>query len=340
MVVSNNRFDFLRLLFASVVFIYHAVVLAALDAGGAWEAHLALGAELSIQGFFVISGALVYGSWERSRGLADYTGKRVRRLYPAYLVIILIPALVSLALTFDIAGVGKYLAANAVFLNFLAPDLPGLFEGQRFAEVNGALWTLKIEVMFYIALPVLAWGLGKLGRYWWVGVGILVAGAFAWVALMAAWAHPLSAQAARQLPGQMMYFGAGMALWRLWPLVKAQAGVLFLVGLAALVLSLSFEALAALRVLGLAGLIAGIAFGPGPAVNAARWGDVSYGVYIVHFPVVQAFVALGIFGALGAVGGLIASAVVVFGLSFALWWFVEKPALRRDSHYRRVSEQE
>ena len=340
MAVSNNRFDFLRLLFASVVFIYHAVVLASLDAGGAWEAHLALGAELSIQGFFVISGALVYGSWERSKGIADYTGKRVRRLYPAYLVVILIPALVSLLLTFEFAGVAKYFAANAVFLNFLAPDLPGLFVGQRFAEVNGALWTLKIEVMFYIALPILAWVLSKLGRYWWIGIGVLVVGAFAWVALMGAWGHPLSAQAARQLPGQMMYFGAGMALWRLWPLVKAQAGVLFLVGVAALAVSLTVEVLGALRVLGLSALIAGIAFGSGPSVNAARWGDVSYGVYIVHFPVVQAFVAFGVFGGIGAAGGLIASAVVVFGLSFALWWLVEKPALRRDSHYRRVSEQE
>ncbi|MEO0883403.1 MAG: acyltransferase, partial [Pseudomonadota bacterium] len=60
-----NRFDFLRLVFASTVFVYHLVTLAALDVRGIWELHLADLAEISIQGFFVISGALVYGSWER-----------------------------------------------------------------------------------------------------------------------------------------------------------------------------------------------------------------------------------------------------------------------------------
>lgn len=338
MSISSNRFDLLRLLFASVVFIYHAVVLASLDVRGAVEAHLAVGAELSIQGFFIVSGALVYGSWERSRGIIDYAAKRVRRLYPAYLVVIAVPALISLALTMDIAAIARYLGANAVFLNFLSPDLPGLFQVNRFTEVNGALWTLKIEVMFYIALPILAWGLAKMGRFWWIGIAVLVAGAFAWLALMEAWTHPLSDQVARQLPGQMMYFAAGMALWRLWPLMRAQAGVLLVVGGVALVLSFAVPALGPLRVLGLAGMIAGIAFVQGPELNAARWGDISYGVYILHFPIVQGLVMFGVFEEFGVLGGMTASIVLVFGLSFALWWLVEKPALRRDSHYRKASE--
>ncbi|MEL6724673.1 MAG: acyltransferase family protein, partial [Pseudomonadota bacterium] len=163
---TSNRFDFVRLVLASLVFLYHAVALSALVSGSVLERNLAIIAELAIQGFFIVSGLLVYGSLERSSSIADYAGKRVRRLYPAYATIILIPACVSLILSFGQDGalesILRYLGANLIFLNFLQPTLPGLFEAQRFPEVNGALWTLKIEVLFYLVLPVFAWGLSQL----------------------------------------------------------------------------------------------------------------------------------------------------------------------------------
>lgn len=338
---SPNRFDLLRLLFAGGVFIYHVVALSGLMPLSATEGQLGHLAELCIQGFFIVSGALVYGSWERSSGLADYAGKRFRRLYPAYFVIIVIPALIAVGLAVaegnSLAGIARYLAANLSFLNFLEPALPGIFEANRFNEVNGALWTLKIEVMFYVALPLLALGLARLGRYWWVGIGLLIAGAFAWRGFVVHLETPYAAQLARQLPGQMMYFAAGMTLWRLWPLAKAQAPTFLGIGLVALALSY-LPMLEALRVLGLAGLIAGLAFLPGPTLNAARWGDISYGLYITHFPIVQLLAALGTFTAFGLVGGLTISVVLVVMVSFALWWLVERPALRKDSHYRTVSK--
>ncbi len=325
-----------------MVFLYHAIVLSSIDTIGGWERGLAVLAELSIQGFFIVSGALVYGSFERSKGLVDYAGKRFRRLYPAYAIIVLVPSLFSFGMSFGQAGafreILQYLGANLIFLNFLQPNLPGLFEGQRFTEVNGALWTLKIEVLFYLVLPVLAWFLTKLGRYWWLGIALLVIGAFAWRELALASNHSLSFQLARQLPGQMMFFAGGMALWRLWGLAKAQSAALLGIGLFVMLVALFIPGLDSLRVLGLTALIAGVAFMPGPELNAARWGDISYGVYIVHFPIVQALVALGVFTAIGAYAGLALSAVLVFGVSYLLWWWVEKPSLRRDSHYRRVSE--
>lgn len=341
MTTSQNRFDLLRLVFATGVFVYHAIAIAALDVSGVWEARLGGLAELCIQGFFIVSGALVYGSWERSRGLSDYTGKRVRRLYPAYLVVILVPALVSLVLSLDISGVARYLGANSVFLNFLGPDLPGLFEGNRFIEVNGALWTLKIEVMFYITVPVLAWGLAKLGGRWWLGLGALYLGGMIWViALPLIIEGGIGERLARQLPGQMAYFASGMALWKLWDLARARAGLLVPIGAVVLLLSLIMPFGEVLRGAALALLIAGIAFVPGPHLNAARWGDVSYGVYIIHFPILQTLVALGAFKALGASLGLALAFILVFGLSYGLWWFVEKPALRPDSHYRKASQTE
>ena len=340
---TSNRFDFVRLTLAAMVFLYHVVVLSAGPEGGRFEAELSVIAELAIQGFFIVSGLLVYGSLERSKSLPDYAGKRVRRLYPAYLVIIAIPALVSLVLTFGDAGalgeVLRFLGANAIFLNFLEPDLPGLFEGQRFTAVNGALWTLKIEVMFYILLPVLAWGITRLKSYWWVGLAGLALIAFAWKHMMGALDSAFSFQLSRQLPGQLMYFAAGMALWRLRDRLVDHAVTAFIVGLVALSASLLVPELGALRVLGLTGLIVGVAFTPGPELNAARWGDVSYGVYIVHFPIIQGLIMLGAFERIGFWGGLFLATSLTFAVSYLLWWWVEKPALRRDSHYRKATKE-
>ena len=338
---SANRFDLLRLVFASGVFVYHAIVLASLDVGGVWEARLAVLAETCIQGFFIVSGALVYGSWERSKGLADYAGKRVRRLYPAYLVIILVPAIISFFLSFDIGAVGRYLAANAVFLNFLEPNLPGLFVENRFTEVNGALWTLKIEVLFYMSVPILAFFLTRMKQLWWVGLAVLYLGGVVWALSVPQLVEGfLGERIARQLPGQMAYFASGMMLWRVWDWAKTQSGLFLLIGGLVTLISFLIPFGEVFRAAGLAALIVGMAFIPGPALNAARWGDVSYGVYIVHFPILQTMVAFGLFTQLGTLGGFAAATVLVFGLSYGLWWLIEKPALRPDSHYRQVSKTE
>jgi len=336
--MSGNRFDLIRLVLATAVFAYHAVALTALDPFGPLESHFALAAELSIQGFFIVSGALVAGSLARSQTLADYAGKRIRRLYPAYAAVILIPAAISLALTLDVAGVGRYLGANLVFLNFLAPDLPGLFADNRFTAVNGALWTLKIEVMFYLALPAIALLMRAFGRAGWIVLALLYAGGEAWrhfvpVLLQ----HPLAPDLARQLPGQMAFFASGMALWGLWDVAKARPLAFGAAGLLLLAASFAHPALMPLRAAGLAGTIAAVAFLPGPALNAARFGDVSYGVYITHFPILQVMVMAGVFVQLGFGAGFAIAALLVFVASFLLWHFVEKPALRPSSHYRQAT---
>ncbi len=344
MTASANRFDFIRLVLASIVFVFHALVLAKEDPTGTGTGFWMIAAEISIQTFFIISGTLVYGSWLRSKSVDDYVEKRFRRLYPAYFVVIIVPVLFSFVLTFGQDGalqhIGRYLLVNLAFLNFLEPTLPGLFQDNNMPAVNGALWTLKIEVMFYFSLPIIALVLKKLGRYWWVGIAAMIAGAFVWYEVALGLDTSFNKQLSRQLPGQMMYFAAGMLLWKLMPLAKEKSIPLLIGGAVLLGVSLLSPHLEPLRVIALTALVAGVAFAPGPSLEAARWGDVSYGVYIVHFPVVQTLAAIGVFSTLGLYGGLAVSAFLTYGLSFVLWWWVEKPALRRDSYYRKASETE
>lgn len=342
--MALNRFDLLRLVFAGMVFVYHLVVLASLDPNGTLEAGLAAAAELSIQGFFVLSGALVFGSWQRSTSLWGYAEKRIRRLYPAYAVIILLPAFCSMVLSSDLGGSLRYVGANLVFANFLAPSLPGLFEGQRFEAVNGALWTLKIEVMFYMLLviigPVLAWCLARSQKWALMAVLVIYAGGEIWRMAFAYLATsdglPIYAIIARQLPGQLAFFTAGIALWIWQDQIRAHLGTVGLFSALSLIVSFLVPFAEMVRPMGLAGLVAWLAWSAGPKPQAARFGDISYGLYICHFPIIQTLVATGAYEA-SLPMGVSLTLVLVTVASFALWHFVERPALRSDSHYRAGS---
>jgi peptidoglycan/LPS O-acetylase OafA/YrhL len=64
-----------------------------------------------------------------------------------------------------------------------------------------------------------------------------------------------------------------------------------------------------------------------------RLGDLSYGVYIIHFPIIQAAVAIGAFDRFPP-GAVMACVAVTFIGAALMWWMVERPALRSDSAYR------
>ena len=332
---SANRFDFLRLLFAGIVALYHALFLASLDVKGQWEGALAQAAELSIQGFFIISGALVLGSLVRSNSLKTYSEKRVRRLYPAYAVVILVPAAIAFFMSGKGADILAYILPNLGFLNFIEPNLPGLFEGHRQSAVNGALWTLKIEVMFYIALPLIWLLIKKKGMLCTLTWAAMFLGAEIWRQFFLHYDHGYSAQLARQLPGQMGYFAAGMWLNQKWHLLEAPKFWSALIGVALVALTIWQPLLHILRPVGLALIIVWIARAAGPALSAARYGDMSYGVYITHFPIIQACIAAGLYAS--PIIGLSVSLGLTFIASFALWHLVEKRALLPSSHYRKTS---
>jgi len=338
----DNNFDLLRLVFASSVFLWH---LHALTQAPALElfSHV-FSANIAVKGFFVISGYLVMMSYEHSTSLRDYAEKRVRRIYPAYATVVLVCAAGGMFLTkipiMEYVGVSlwRYLAANLLFLNFLAPTLPGVFKGQPYTEANGALWTLKIEVMYYAFVPIVAWLFAFFGR--WRAIIALYALAALYFILMEE-LHARSGagiwlQLQRQLPGQLGYFLVGVALYFLRDRLQGRWGVLVVAALAMFVLITAMAdpiitVLLEPPVLGILVIYAATAL---PYLgNFARYGDLSYGVYIIHFPVIQALVSSGLF-ARNPWAALLASLLLVAALAALSWHVVERPFLRRRSHYR------
>ncbi|MEL7130312.1 MAG: acyltransferase, partial [Pseudomonadota bacterium] len=239
----------------------------------------------------------------------------------------------------EIAG---YIGANLAFANFLVPTLPGLFEGQRFEAVNGALWTLKIEVMFYLSLvllgPICARLAGRRGGLLIFFCAIYVASElwrFGFENLAAREGDLFYAQLARQLPGQMAFFVCGIGLW-VWK-HKVQRHLPWIGGAGAVLClaSVFWPWAEFFRPLGLAGLVAWMAWTRGPRLPVTRFGDLSYGIYIVHFPIIQALIGLSLFEAHPAIG-VVAAIGLTLAASLALWVFVERPALAPSSLYRQT----
>jgi peptidoglycan/LPS O-acetylase OafA/YrhL len=332
-----DNFDSLRFLFAACVAIFHFFALSGALTQTAIYSALSLGADISVSGFFILSGYLVLGSFQRSSSLRTYAEKRFRRLYPAYATVILVCTITALLISApargDMSAVAKYLGANLIFLNFLAPNLPGVFEDNRLPAVNGALWTLKIEVAFYCLLPLIAIAAKKLRSAKWALFVTLYVGAELWRAIFREGGGSF-AMMAHQLPGQMSYFVTGMLLWEARNTLTANA-LIASACLAIVAGSYQTPSLEWSRAAALGLIVIAIAKAPIKLPRVGRYGDFSYGLYIAHFPIIQAVLASG------AQLPIWAQAAVAAGLtvlaSMLLWRFVERPLLHAGSHYKRTT---
>ncbi len=334
---DNNNFDAIRFALAFVVFLAHSYELSRVE--GLRFVNALFSSEIAVQAFFVVSGFLIFMSYEKSGSFSKYAVKRARRIYPAYVTVVVLCALLGFlvspldARSYFSADLVKYLVANLAFLNFLHPNLPGVFEGNTYTEVNGALWTLKIEVLFYLSVPLFVFLFRKIGTL------RVIIGVYALSLLYEMLMHSLAAQTgrsmymvlARQLPGQLSYFMAGAVIYYYWELVNRRPNIFLLIGVWAYALG-RYGDVAALEPVGLAVIVVYIAYFFRYFGNFGKYGDISYGVYILHFPVLQTLIFLGLFRTNPLVA-LVIAAIVVVMLAFLLWHLVEKRFLRRSSHY-------
>lgn len=88
--LTNNNFDLLQLLFAGTVCLVHTHTLSGFQELGLITDFLS--SSVAVKAFFVVSGFLIFMSFERSSSFRSYTLKRVLRIYPAYFTIVMLCA--------------------------------------------------------------------------------------------------------------------------------------------------------------------------------------------------------------------------------------------------------
>lgn len=321
----------LRLLFAACVVLSHSVQLARLSQLDIIR--VVMNSEVAVQGFFILSGYLVFGSYERLGDTRTFYRRRFLRIYPAYLIAVLLFLSLGIgqALAFGRSvawhELPAYLAANLSTLNFLHPTVGGVFEGNNVAQINGALWSIKVELMFYLLVPLLFWLAKRLSVVVVVAL-LIVAGALWWPVLSALGAHfgiavPLSFK--YQVPGQLHFFALGIALFARTRGLIGTYTLVALVGFALLLLLLAGVPREALHALGLVGVIGVVSALP-QTRDWVKGNDISYGIYLCHFPIIQLLLGAG---AEQWPFLLYLSLVVILAIAYGLlsWTLVERPML-------------
>ena len=325
-------FDWLRIVLATGVMLWHAIGLATGDPSieaGLWARwwHFVPAAILPM--FFALSGFLVSGSLERET-LPRFAMLRVLRLVPALAVEVALVAL-GIGLLFTTLPVGRYLTDPmfyAYFLNVIGWihfSLPGLFAHNPGGSlVNAQLWTVPYELECYIVLVIMA-ATGIVRRH-----RLLFA-----IAIVAA-ALVLQASALAEHSGIMfghvfgrklvMAFLAGTLLFRFRDVVPYSP----MLGIGSVLATCALFSDTRLAYLG--------AF---PLAYATVWvgmmrpprialGDLSYGVFLFHYPVEQSIVQM--LPWVRSWTALTALAVpVVFCCAWLSWTLVERPVLRRKA---------
>jgi peptidoglycan/LPS O-acetylase OafA/YrhL len=291
-VERHNNFDLLRLVAATSVIFSHAFLLA--ENSQAHDPLMILTGGQTILGlvgvfmFFTISGFLVTQSFETTASPFVFLAKRALRIFPGLIACLVVcafvigPLVTALPLADYLGRREPYLFVlhNAV-LHVSYNHLPGVefWRGYIGGIVNGPLWSLPCEVLMYLMLFVLG-----VCRLLTLPVGLILL-AIGVIAIWFDYAKPFGG-----FFWLLGFFAAGICCYRLrgTRFFAARWAWVALAGLA-----LSIPARLFLTTFPIFGSYLTIYLALNRRlrpVPAARYGDLSYGLYIYGWPIEQCIV--------------------------------------------------
>lgn len=331
---TRNNFDLIRLAAAAQVAVTHSAE------------HLGIHSPLiealkffpGVPIFFLISGFLIYQSFVNARvdRYRSYATNRVLRLYPALFLCFAVSVLSVWATgyfdrAFDARQMAVWAVTTLTAFQFYSPPF---LRDYGVGAINGSLWTIAVELQFYVLTPLLYWARHQ-------RKSLLIAG---FVLLVAANAVNSLLHGSESLLVKL--FGVSFLPWF----------YMFVIGA-----FLSANAPLRERVLAVNGWLYFVAFllvyalswrfglGTGNSINFVAYlllgcvvlkaayarrdladrllkrNDISYGVYIYHMPVVNFLLVMGL---AGTPAGFALALALTFAIAALSWFVIEKPALR------------
>lgn len=330
----KNNFDAVRLLAAAVVIVGHARPLTNTPSsdllGNSVQA-------LAVKIFFVISGYLICTSWSLDSRPISYLIKRCLRIFPA-LFVICVFTIFFVGPIFSNLSAGNYFGTLHTYVYFknliLSPvyDLPGLFATNRYPiAVNGSLWSLPVEFLMYLILPIACFGDRLINSKLIILSTTVVLCAFSihFVRTSVPAVHPVFygtdiISALDVAP----YFMIGAVVKRMnWERLLNPVLALFFVGVVALIQPTTAVHDEILLYVLLPYVVLTFALFPHRKLqNSGRFGDFSYGLYLYGFLVQQCVNQLTS-NTLSPMENVEISLPVALLLAYLSWHFVEKPML-------------
>lgn len=306
-----------------------------------WHRIVATAGNSGVELFFALSGYLIFRPFARRAfgagppvAIGNYARNRLLRIVPLYWVAVIVLLLAT-----------AHGGTATQWLRFMG--FAQNFSGRTLETVDGPMWSVVVEVQFYVLLPLLASAIAAVARgsKAVAASGVLAAGVVSAAAMYHFGAH--SPVWSRSLPATFYGFVPGMLLALLqieWDQRRpawvrslvARRDVWLVVGLGLWLADEWFVGIEPPLTMVAAFLTVGavvlpLTDGPGARVLDARplalVGVASYSLYIWHVPVIAQLVKLSALGthflALLVVG--LPASLVAAALSYAV---VERPALR------------
>ncbi|MET0864783.1 MAG: acyltransferase family protein [Nakamurella sp.] len=320
------------------------------------------GGFVGVDVFYVLSGFLITGlllkeyrrtGWISFRG---FYARRIRRILPVAVLVLVVTVVTAYFLWYTPRADQTLLDSIAAF--FFVENWHLIRIGTDYLQANGPVspvqhyWSLSVEEQFYVAWPwfilliaglaARKFGAGVSVRFVSVAIAVVIAGSFSWSVLVSStypeegyfetvsrvWELAAGALLAA-LAAQSGKIGNRLAAALMW------GGLALLIGSTLLINpDLPFPGpWAALPVLGTAMIIVGGSNGRRLALLTNRAtsyvGDISYSLYLWHFPVIVFTLSV----VERSVAAIVFMIIAMTGLSVLSYKYVEDP-IRRSSWLR------
>lgn len=162
---------------------------------------------LGVDLFFFVSGFCLFYPYARTlfdgrakQTLGDYAWHRARKILPSYVVAIVVLVALGFAKFGSWQEAARHIGLHLAFIHTWVPDAYG--------SINGAFWSLGVEVQFYVMFPLLCWAAMRLP---WPTFAAMCLAAVAYRTSLHGLAGTPFSDAVSQVFGTLDLFAAGMA---------------------------------------------------------------------------------------------------------------------------------
>ncbi|NMZ83070.1 MULTISPECIES: acyltransferase [Pseudomonas] len=330
--LTINNLDLIRLVAAFQVALKHALIHLEVD-----DYYIELVSVFpGVPIFFLLSGFLIYRSYANSGSMQTFFANRLLRIYPALVVCFVLSVVMLIWLgylplsTLITKDFVVWAVAQLTLFQFYNPDF---LRGFGVGVVNGSLWTISLEMQFYFLTPLLFYVVRKSRSMWAVLMAFFVAcqvlhpfvasdtlyykllmvSFFPWFCMFifGAWMSTRDDLVKKIIDAPLWLFVVVYAVvdvicyWAGMRVVGNEINIISFLALSALVFKLAYTK---------------------PELSRKILGknDISYGVYIYHMPIVNAFI---FFGWIGTPYFVLAAMMATFLFAYLSWICIERPML-------------
>lgn len=339
--IHQNNLHFVRFVLACIVVLGHAYALIDPQSTQNFWGHsffVSLTA-LAVNAFFIISGFLIYQSLMRVSSFKQYIKSRLLRILPLYwLVIIITIPFCSLFFNgtfyayFTQSNTWVYLLRNLSVLG-LIHEIEGVFSYNPTHHINGSLWSIPYELICYFLFSFIYFFRNKWNEKSFSKLFLLSYLLLCILYLIIHFFECIPVPSfIETLSRCMLLFGTGMAIARFIPTHKLSSLIALFcfglfIGLYYWRTSFTLSSAYTLFVFPFAYFILYLSFVPNKWLpQFAKYGDASYGIYLMAFPIQQMLVAL--FPQLHPLINFICTLIIVVPLAYLAWYKLESKVLK------------